>query len=137
MDGFPYTVSIPVRFRDLDAMGHVNHAVLLTYFEVARTTVLQDHFGLNTLQDIDFLVVRAEADYLRPVRLESSVEIGVRISKVGDRSFEVEYLCTADGETAARGKTVQAFFDPATQKSKPVPAAFRAAATRFAPGDSC
>ena len=34
-------------------------------------------------------------------------------------------------------KTVQAFFDPATQKSKPVLDAFRAAATRFAPGDSC
>lgn len=138
MEGFPYTVVLPVRFRDLDAMGHVNHADFLTFFEVARTTLLQDRFGLNTVEDIDFLIVRAEVDYLRPVQLQDRVEIGLRISQVGNRSFEVEYLCTANGEPAAKAKTVQAFFDAATQKSKPVPDAFRAAAAAFsAPGDSC
>ncbi|MBK6404207.1 MAG: thioesterase family protein [Holophagales bacterium] len=33
---FPCVVGVEVRFRDLDAMGHVNNAVYLTYFEQAR-----------------------------------------------------------------------------------------------------
>jgi len=35
-----HTTTIDVRFAELDPYGHVNHAVYLTYFEVARTEAL-------------------------------------------------------------------------------------------------
>lgn len=41
----PHRATIDVRFSELDPYGHVNHAVYLTYFEVARTEALI-HCGL-------------------------------------------------------------------------------------------
>lgn len=36
MKDYRFTLTIPVIFHDLDAMGHVNNVVYLTYFETAR-----------------------------------------------------------------------------------------------------
>lgn len=138
MDSHPFTVLIPVRFRDIDAMGHVNNAVFVTYMEQARQAFFERHFGVRRLADIDFIVARVEVGYLRPVRLESAVEMGLGISAVGTSSFTVDYLLAADGEAAARARSVQVFYDYAAGAKKPVPEAFRAAAAPFrVPGERC
>lgn len=138
MDSHPFTVPIPVRFRDIDAMGHVNNAVYVTYLEAGRLELFARLFGTRRLEDIDVIVARVEVDYLRPLRLESAVELGLGISSVGNTSFTVDYLLTADGEAAARARSVQVFYDYAAGTKKPVPAAFRAAAAPFmVPGERC
>ena len=59
-----------VRFRDLDAMGHVNNAVFLTYIESARVAFLQSTSArLPTLEDISIIVARIEIDFRAPVAL--------------------------------------------------------------------
>ena len=63
MADFPYVHRDTVRFRDCDAMGHVNNAVYSTYLEEARIGVLGDL--------IDFILARVEIDFrseLRPGR---------------------------------------------------------------------
>jgi len=138
VDGFPFSVVVPVRFRDIDAMGHVNNAVFVTYLELGRLALFEALFGTRRLEEIDVIVARVEVDYLRPVKLESRVELGMRIAAVGNTSFSVEYLLTADGEPAARARSVQVFYDYASGTKKPVPASFRqAAAPYFAPGVPC
>ena len=68
---FPVTLPVEVWFRDLDAMGHVNNAVYLTYFEQARI-----HYWNSLLEGLPpeqrefrrfgFIIVRAEVDYVAP-----------------------------------------------------------------------
>ena len=41
----PHTSVIPVRFSDIDAMGHVNNAIYLNYFEQARMSFFQESIG--------------------------------------------------------------------------------------------
>ena len=138
MERYPFTVPIPVRFRDIDAMGHVNNAVFVTFLETARLELFETLFGTRRLEDIDVIVARVEVDYLRPVRLEQRVEVGMAVSSVGTTSFAVDYVVTADGEPAARARSVQVFYDYAAGAKKPVPEAFRAAAAPYQPpGERC
>ena len=47
-DPVPVKIAIQIRWRDLDALGHVNNAVYLTYFELARLTYIRALLGATT-----------------------------------------------------------------------------------------
>jgi acyl-CoA thioester hydrolase len=100
-----------VRFRDLDPMGHVNNAVFLTYLEQARIAFLEE-LGLATgLNQMNMILARAEIDFRAPLRLGHEVEIAVRSSRCGTKSFDLDYELTADGAIVAEAKTVQVAYD--------------------------
>lgn len=122
MEGFPVVVPIEVRFRDLDALGHVNNAVYLSYFEVARVAYF-NRLERDWLEKGHFILARAEVDFLRPILLGDAVEVGVRVVRLGRSSFDMEYLLRANGEAAARGKTVQVWLEGG--KPTPLPQAIR------------
>ena len=63
MPPFKFSTHIEVRFRDLDALGHVNNAVYLTYFEIARLHYWKKLFGSEAFSRHGFVVVRAECNY--------------------------------------------------------------------------
>ncbi len=131
MEGFPFVTEIPMRFSDIDAMGHVNNAVYVTYFEMGRVAVLDQIVGSRKLEDIRFVVARAEVDYLRPILFADKVEVGLRVSSIGKSSFTIEYLITANGAPAAKGLTVQVFYDYEKGSKMPVPDDFRARVAPF------
>src|SRR5260370_27190401 len=59
-----FELPVKVRWRDVDALGHVNHAVFLTYLEEGR-----DAFYLQTLgSEPHYVVVRLEVDLRAEVR---------------------------------------------------------------------
>lgn len=116
-----FVVPWQVIFRDVDAFGHVNNAVYLTYFEWARA---QMWFALNGLQgaptDIGFIVARAEIDFIVQIGMEP-LEIRVRISEMRNTSFDTVYeLRLADGRLAATGKVVVVLFDWKNQRKTPI-----------------
>lgn len=103
---------IEVRFRDLDAMGHVNNAVTVTYLEVARTRFWLSQFSdLATHVDFPFVVARVAVNYRRPIRLQDTVEVELWVSYVGRSSFTLAYRVWASGQLAADGETVQVHYD--------------------------
>lgn len=129
---FPYTLPITVAFRDLDALGHVNNAVYLTYFEHARVGYGLQLIGSRLLHDLAFIVAEATVTYLRPAFFADELEVGARISEIGTKSFVMEYALhrRSDGELLARGRTVQVWFNYQTGRSEPVPSNFREAVAR-------
>jgi acyl-CoA thioester hydrolase len=101
-----------VIWQDLDAMGHVNNAVYFQYFETARTKYW---FVLNQtreIQDLEFIVARAECDFRAELALLDPIEICVRISEMRNSSldfvYEVRHAKT--GTVAATGKVVVVLF---------------------------
>jgi len=102
-----------VRFRDCDAMGHVNNAVYSTYLEQARIGILGD------LEP--FILARVEIDFRAELRAGEEVEIGTRCSRVGMKSFELEHELHADGRVVAEAKSVLVGYDYARGESIPVP----------------
>jgi acyl-CoA thioester hydrolase len=123
VEGFPYVHRETVRFRDVDALGHVNNAVFLTYLEEARIGFLvpkgADASGM--------ILARVEIDFRAPLRSGDELEIGVRPVGVGTKSFELEYEVRSGDIVAAEAKTVLVSFDYETGRSVEVPQAWREA----------
>lgn len=104
MSSFPIRIPIEVRFGDLDALGHVNNALYLTYDEVGRTHYLR-RLGAK-IDGGNFIMAHAEVDYLKPVLMHQTVEIELRVTHVGNKSFRTLGQLWADGELAARSIVV-------------------------------
>jgi len=115
----------PVRFRDLDPMGHVNNAVFLTYLEQARIAFLEEMGVATGLGQMNMILARAEIDFRAPVRLGQEVEIAVRASRCGTKSFELDYELTVDGTIVAEAKSVQVAYDYDRHEAVPLPSEWR------------
>jgi acyl-CoA thioester hydrolase len=129
---FPFHVPVTVAFRDLDALGHVNNAVYLTYFEHARIGYGLKLMTTDSPAAIPFIVAEATVTYLRPAYYGDQLEVGVRVREIGTKSFVMEYSLfrPASSEVVARGRTVQVWFDYEAGRSIPVPDSFREAVAR-------
>ena len=124
---YPFVTTVDVRFRDLDGMGHVNHAVYLTYFEAARLGYYAALTGRTAIEQIDMILVEVAAIYHAPASFGERLDVGARISRIGTKSFEMEYLIVrpADGRRIASGRSVQVMYDYAAGRSVPVSDEFR------------
>jgi acyl-CoA thioester hydrolase len=124
VDGFPFVYREDVRFRDLDGMGHVNNAVFLTYMESARIAFLAS-LGAGSNPQGSLILARTEVDFRSPVAFGEPVEVGVRASRLGAKSFELEYEVRADGRLAAEGRSVLVGYDYTRGESVEIPAEWR------------
>lgn len=122
----PVVVRVPVRFRDCDPMGHVNHAVYLTYFEVARTEVIRRLFGKISFP---FILADAQVSYRSPATFGEDLLVRVEVESVGTKSWRFRYLATEaeSGREVAVGTTVQVAYDYAAGRSVPIPQEWRRA----------
>jgi len=114
-----------VRFRDLDPMGHVNNAVFLTYIESARAAFLQHLGAVQTLEDLAIIVARIEIDFRAPVRFGDEVEVSVRVSRFGDKSFDLEHELRVAGTLVAEAKTVLVTYDYERREPVAIPDEWR------------
>lgn len=129
---WPYSRIVPVMFRDIDAFGHVNNAVYLTWLEQVRNTCYLEMLGRTDFLDraagLDFVVARAEVDYLAPVHFGDAVTIATWPVHVGGSSFAFAYDGRKqDGSPVLRARAVLVTYDWASARSKPIPAEVAAA----------
>lgn len=126
----PYTVSldVQVRFRDTDAMGHVNNAVYLSYLESARVHYWRLLTKTRDWRSLDIILARAEVDYRYPATVDMDLVVWVRVSELKRSSFVMEYRVeeTGSGRLIAEARTVQACFDYQAGKVRRIPDAVRA-----------
>ena len=108
---------VDVRWRDTDALGHVNHAVFLTYLEECR-----DAFFTQVLAaDPEYVVVRLEVDLRAEVRHpDRRVQVRIEVERVGTTSLTTrETILTTTGQVAAEGRVVTVRWDSARRKPMP------------------
>ena len=121
---YKFKTPIALRFADIDAVGHVNNAVYLTYFEVGRFAYWKDVTEWNLRRD-GIIVGRIEVSYLKPITLEDEVYCYVRTTRIGTSSFDMMQLlvrATPNGEEICTvGKTVCISYDYRQNKSVPIP----------------
>jgi len=115
-----YRHRLSVRFRDCDAMGHVNHAVYFTYLEQCRLTYWRERTGAPS-PHTRVILARAECDYRAPAVFGDELEVRLTVGDIGRTSFTLVYeiVNVASGVMVATGKTVLVSYDYAT--AKPVP----------------
>lgn len=129
-DTFSYFYTLRVRYAEVDGQGVVFNAHYLTYFDTAITEFFR-HKGysyndLFTAKGLDFHLVKATVEFLKPVGFDEVIEIGVRISKIGTSSVTFELAVFGHYETPCRatGKIIWVCTQPGTYKSHRLPEEF-------------
>ena len=129
---FRYEHPIEVRFVDTDALGHVNNAVYLSYFEAARAgyyaAVAGAPFGTGeSAGERTFVIAEAHVVYRTPAFFGEQLLVGCRFAWTGRSSFGLEYRVRAEasalGEArvVADGATTQVMFDLGRNRVMRVP----------------
>ena len=119
---FRFWHPVEVRFRDIDIGGHAHHSEALIFFEEARSAYWREVAGLEDIGDIDFILAEARIRYLQRVLYPDRLEVGVRVSLLGKKHFEMDYLVkSSDGRRLVSGQTVQIMSDYESGSTKRVP----------------
>jgi acyl-CoA thioester hydrolase len=123
-----FFTDIEVRFRDLDALGHVNNAVYFTYFEEGRKHFSKKVFGVSDISDFKFIMAHIQCDFIRPIRFNDPVILQMWVKDIGTKSFSFEYrLVDFSDETRvyATGESIQVCYDYEENRSIEVPVKMR------------
>ena len=122
--GAMFEHQVDVRWRDVDALGHVHHAVFLTYLEEGR-----DAFFAQTLaSDPIYVVVRLEVDLRAEVRYpDRRVTVRIEVERLGTTSLTTrETIITPANEVVAEARVVTVRWDSCQRKPVPFSEAERA-----------
>jgi acyl-CoA thioester hydrolase len=112
-------VKVPIRWRDVDAYGHVNNAVFLNYLEEARDRLVVSLFGERAW---DFVIARVAIDYRSELNQDDrEVVVRCRVTGFGTSSVRTaEQVLAADGRLAAESESVIVARDPQVGRSRPL-----------------
>lgn len=127
-----FTCPVPVRFHDLDAMGHAHHTLPIIYFEEARAAYWRDVAGRPGVQDIDYVVAELRVQFKQRVLYPATLTVRTGVTHVGNASFTMAYeLADQDGAVLATGESVQVMYDYQTSKAMRMPEEVRARIERY------
>ena len=123
---------VDVRWRDVDGLNHVNHAVFLTYLEEARDAFYAQIMGSEPI----YVVVRLEVNFRAQVRYpDRRVTVRVEVVQLGTTSLTTrETILTPSGDVAADARVVTVRWDADSHKPVPFTEAERARLTEDSTG---
>jgi acyl-CoA thioester hydrolase len=126
-DEFRHRTRVEVRFRDLDAFGHVNNAVTTSYVEHGRIRYLRDVLGLEPPGSMSMILAMIQVDYVAPIFYGETVEVASRVDWVGRTSLAMSHLLTdsEDAHELARATSVLVAYDYPAARPMPVPDQWR------------
>ena len=130
-DGW-FRLRVPVRFRDLDAMGHAHHTLPLVYLEEARAAFWRELTGRAGLDGIDYVMAEITLRFHARIRYPADVVVSLGVDHVGSKSFATRFELRDDaGTLLSAGRAVQVAYDYDAEASKPIEPALRAALTAW------
>lgn len=114
-----YTHRVEVRFADCDPLGHVNHAMYLTYLEQARFGLWSRLWGftgetaMTAAGGAGLILARAECDYKAAATYGDVLDVRVGLAGIGRTSFTYEYeiVDVATSRVMAEARTVLVLYD--------------------------
>lgn len=122
---FPHWVEIPIRFRDLDPLNHVNNAIFSTYYEEARIQFIAGLPAFSNALDKGFSFVLANINihFISPAEFPAQLLIGSGITELGNTSISsFQAIYHADSKkllSVAEASGV--WFDLNRQRPAPIP----------------
>jgi acyl-CoA thioester hydrolase len=131
-DSFRHHTRLEVRFRDIDAFGHVNNASFVTYLEQARVRFLIDTLHVDVVQSLPVILAALKVDFRSPIQFGQEVGIATRVDWIGNTSLSMSHQMTAsdeaDGErVVADAGTILVAYDYDAEQPMRVPDDWRTA----------
>ena len=133
---FIFFETITLRWADNDAYGHINNAHYYSFFD----TAVDGYLFTNDLRklisgDLQTLVVASECRYHSQVSSPGTIQVGVRVGKMGNSSvtYEVAVFSKDSDSAAAQGLFVHVCVNRESQRPAALPQSFRDAIATFQP----
>ena len=91
LEQFRNILDLDIRWADMDAVGHVNNATYLTYYECGRTSYGDAMAATIERSRSGGVVAEINCRYLRQLRFPARIRVCTRVSRIGNTSFD--YSC--------------------------------------------
>ena len=131
LSNYPTIISLPVNWGDMDALRHVNNSVYFRYFESARLAFLESIECWPSLREagIGPVLAATSARYKVPLTYPDHIDVGARVSTLGDDRFEMAYAVYSHQHRriAAEGTALVVTVTRADGRKTSLPAPFKAA----------
>lgn len=113
------------RFNDTDALGHINNASMVTWFEEARRPIFEIFIPDLDPKKWNMILARVEVDYVAQGYYQKETKVRTSVEKIGNSSIVLFHEAFQDEKVICRGKSFLVHYDYGTQKSVPIPAALK------------
>lgn len=127
-----------VRYGDIDAQRHLNNACYFTFMEQARIHYLMalELWDGGDFERVGIILAEQKCTYLQPILFGQSIRVGVYISRMGNKSFTMDYifLDAENDDPLALATSVQVTYDYQLQKSIAIPEKWRRAIEDYEAG---
>jgi len=121
-----HSTTIPIRWGDMDAQGHVNNTVYFRYMEQARIEwmdMVRERLG--PIPGLGIVIVNASCTFIEPLEYPGTVEVRMFLGTLSRSSVESLYEVWKDGRMYAEGAAKIVWIDLKTQRSAPLPERLR------------
>ncbi len=126
---FAWWLTMPLRYQDLDTLGHVNNAAMPMFFEQARTEFFEPLLRGEASAGLDTVIARVVVDYLAEIHYPGSVDIGMTCTRIGNKAFTLAHgvFTLGTDHCVGTGEAVMLIFDLKARQSLVIPEHVRAA----------
>ena len=123
-----FEMVIPIRWGDMDAMGHVNNTVYFRFMEQARIGWFEALVPKGEAwQSTGIVIANASCNFKRPINYPGTVEVRLSVGSPGGSSVPTFYELLVDEEIHADGEATVVFIDMEKQKPIRIPQNIREA----------
>jgi acyl-CoA thioester hydrolase len=131
LEDYPVVIEETVLWGEMDAFQHVNNTVYFRYFESARIAYFQAVGYLDWMraEGSGPILASTSCRFRRPLTWPDSIQIGARVSELGEDRFTMEYAIYSQSQQtiAAIGQGVAVHFDYRGGGKQPIPGSIREA----------
>jgi len=123
IEHFAQRMTIPVRWGDMDALGHVNNVKFFTFDESVRIAYFDElaRADRSFMKTHGMILAHIGADFIAQLHYPATLEVGIRVAKIGRSSLNTVAAMFSEGKLIAVTKGVIVWFDYANQKTMPIP----------------
>jgi acyl-CoA thioester hydrolase len=133
--GFRFFTPSPTRWGDCDMFGHVNNVQFVRYYESGRLDYFHRLLDITGETDLHYSLIIADihVTFLRQIHHPCALEVGSRISRLGNSSFDFEaaLFVPGDDEPSSTAKAACVWFNYRDNHSAPIPPAEREIIQQF------
>lgn len=126
---YRFAAEVPLRWVDIDSEGVVNNATYLSLAEQARFIYFSE-LGLLEDHRIPFVLAETTVKFERPGRLGMKIEVAAATTRLGTKSFDMQFEVRASEEVIAKISAVLVFVDDAMRACE-IPEDFRNRVAQF------
>ena len=124
-DSFRFFTPSPTRWGDCDKFGHINNVQFVRYYESGRLDYFERLLEIPASLDARYTLIIADihVNFLQQINHPCALEVGSRISRLGNSSFDFEAALFAPGEEEPRStaKAACVWFDYHENRTMPIP----------------